>query len=80
MNKQEILAKLQELFRDVLGNEDIVLAESTSADDIEEWTSLTHVQLITTMEQEFNIHFKLQEMMSWQNVGEIADSIITKLG
>lgn len=80
MNKQEVLAKMQDIFRDVLDNEEIVLTESTSADDIEEWTSLTHVQLITAMEQEFAIHFKLQEMMSWQDVGEIAESIIAKLG
>lgn len=79
MNKQEILARMQNIFRDVLDNEEIVLTESSTADDIEEWTSLTHVQLITTIEQEFNIHFKMQEMMSWQNVGEIAESIIAKL-
>lgn len=80
MNKQEILAKMQDIFCDVLDNEEIVLTESTSADDIEEWNSLTHVQLITAIEQEFCIHFGMQEMMSWQNVGEIADSIIAKLG
>lgn len=79
MNRDELLVQLQVLFRDVLNNNNIQLTEDTSAEDIDEWTSLTHVQLITSMEQTFNIKFALREMMSWQNVGEIMDSIEKKL-
>lgn len=79
MNKQEILAKMEEIFRDVLNNDDIVLTEETTAQDIEEWNSLTQVQLITTIEHEFNIRFSLMEMMNWTKVGEIAAGIQGKL-
>ncbi|MBQ0087741.1 MAG: acyl carrier protein [Prevotellaceae bacterium] len=79
MNKQEILAKMQDIFRDVLNNDDIVLTEETTAQDIEEWNSLTQVQLITTIEHEFNIRFSLMEMMNWTKVGEIAAGIQGKL-
>ena len=80
MTREEILAKVEEIFRNVLENEAIVLNEETTAEDIEEWTSLTHVQLISAMEQQLNIKFSLREMMSWQNVGEIVNSIEKKLG
>lgn len=79
MNKQEILAKMEEIFRDALNNDDIVLTEETTAQDIEEWNSLTQVQLITTIEHEFNIRFSLMEMMNWTKVGEIAAGIQGKL-
>lgn len=80
MTREEILAKVEEIFRSVLGNQGIVLNEATTAEDIEEWTSLTHVQLISAMENELNIKFSLREMMSWQTVGEIINSIEKKLG
>lgn len=79
MTKQEILAKMQDIFRDVLDNDDIVLTEETTAQDIEEWNSLTQVQLITAIEQSFNIRFSLMEMMNWTRVGEIAEGIMGKL-
>lgn len=79
MTKQEILAKMQDIFRDVLDNDDIVLSEETTAQDIEEWNSLTQVQLITAIEQTFNIRFSLMEMMNWTRVGEIAEGIMGKL-
>lgn len=80
MTREEILAKVEDIFRHVLANQSIVLNEETTADDIEEWSSLTHVQLISAMEKELNIKFSLREMMSWQNVGEIVNSIEKKLG
>ena len=78
MTREEILAKVEEIFRDVLANQSIELNEETTAEDIEEWTSLTHVQLISAMESGLNIKFSLREMMSWQNVGEIMNSIEKK--
>ena len=51
MEKTEILVKVQDIFRDVLDNEEIVLNNDTSADDIEEWDSLSHIQLIVAIEK-----------------------------
>lgn len=79
MEKTEILEKVQEIFRDVLDNEDIVLSNDTTADNIEEWDSLSHIQLIVSIEKAFKIKFKAQEMISWNNVGEMIDCIIFKL-
>lgn len=79
MTRNEILAKLEDLFCDVLGVNVLRLTEETTSDDVEQWTSLTHVQLITAIEETLSIKFSVREMMGWQNVGEIIDSIERKL-
>ena len=78
MEKNQILAEVQEIFREVLDNEEIVLANETTADDIEEWDSLTHIQLIVAIEKHFKIRFTSREILSWQNVGQLIDSIAAK--
>ena len=75
MEKNEILSRLEDVFRDVLDNEDIELTEATTADDIEEWDSLSHIQLIVAIEKAFNVKFTSKEILSWKNVGELAGCI-----
>lgn len=72
---EEIIAKLQDVFRDVLDNEEIILSAPISADDIEEWDSLSHIQLIVAIEKAFKIRFNSKEILSWKNVGEMGQSI-----
>jgi acyl carrier protein len=79
MERSEILKKVNEVFIDNLDNDDIVLTENSTADDIEEWDSLTHVQLVVAVEKKLNIRFNAKEIQSWKNVGEMIDSISTKL-
>jgi acyl carrier protein len=71
MEKQKILSELQDIFHDVLGDESIVLMEETVANDVEGWDSLTHIQLMVTIEKHFKIKFTSKEILSWKNVGEI---------
>jgi acyl carrier protein len=78
MDKNQILEEVQEIFREVLDNEEIVLASETTADDIDEWDSLTHIQLIVAIEKHFKIKFTSKEILSWQNVGEMIDCIAVK--
>ena len=78
MDKNQILAEVQEIFRDVLDNEDIVLANETVADDIEEWDSLSHIQLIVAIEKHFKVKFTSKEILGWKNVGDMIDCISTK--
>ena len=79
MEKSEILTKVTEIFRDVLDNEDIALTDTTTANDIEEWDSLSHIQLIVAIEKEFKIKFTSAEILSWKNVGELVENINKKL-
>lgn len=78
MNKNELLLRVQDIFRDVLDNEEIEIAFSTTSDDIEEWDSLSHIQLIVAIEKEFKVKFTSKEIMSWDNVGAMLDCILQK--
>lgn len=78
MERTEILSKVQDIFRDVLDDEDIVLEDNTTAEDVEDWDSLSHIQLIKEIEKLFSIRFTSREILSWNNVGEMIDCIASK--
>ena len=79
MERSEILAKVEEIFREELELDDLALTDETTADDVEEWDSLSHVQLVAAMEEAFGIEFKSREILSWENIGDLIDSIEKKL-
>ena len=79
MERSDILAKVQEVFRDELEVEDLVLTDETTADDVEEWDSLSHVQLVVALEKAFGIKFTSREILSWDNVGDLVDCIAGKI-
>lgn len=80
MSKEEVFVKLNEVFRDVFDDESITVTETTTADDIEEWDSLEHINLLAAVEQEFGMKFNMGQVVSMKNVGEMADIIISQIG
>ncbi|MBD5448586.1 MAG: acyl carrier protein [Lachnospiraceae bacterium] len=80
MSKEEIFVKLNEVFRDVFDDESITVSETTTADDIEEWDSLEHINLLAAVEQEFGMKFNMGQVVSMKNVGEMADIIFGQIG
>ena len=79
MEREEIFEKLNEIFIDVLDLDECELTDATSASDIEEWDSLSHIQLIVAIEKTFKIKFTSLEIMKWANVGEMVNSMEEKL-
>ena len=79
MTQEDILSKVQNIFRDVLDEENISLTSQKTANDIEEWDSLTHIQLVVAIEKSFKIKFTSKEILSWKNVGEMVETIHAKL-
>jgi acyl carrier protein len=79
MSKNQFLKEVNEIFKDVLDNDSIFIKESTTANDVEEWDSLTHIQLIVSIEKHFKIRFTSKEIQTWNNIGEMIDSIKTKI-
>ena len=79
MEKKEIMAKIQEIFRDVFDDEELIISEDTTSDDVEEWDSLSHIQLVVAIEKGFGLKLTSKEILSWEDVGEMADVILSKL-
>lgn len=75
MTRQNILAQIQELIRDVFENDKINVNEQTTAQEVEEWDSLNHIQLIGAIEDHFDLEFDLEEMLALENVGDIVSQI-----
>lgn len=80
MTRQDILNQLTELFRDILDVDDLVVTDALKADDVDEWDSLSHIQLIVAIEKQWRIKFTSLEIMRWQDVGQMVDTIIEKVG
>ena len=79
MTRQEILDQLTEIFQDVLDVDDLVVTDALKADDVDEWDSLSHIQLIVAIEKQWSIKFASREIMKWQNVGEMVDTIMERI-
>lgn len=80
MNKSEIIEKLTAIFHDVFSDNTIVLRDDMTASDVENWDSLTHMIMITKVEEVFGIKFKLRELNKLKNVGDLCNTIAEKLG
>jgi acyl carrier protein len=72
MNTRE---ELQEIFREIFDDDELVISKETTSDDIEEWDSLTHMQLILEIEKKYNIRFTTEEIKTAANVGEFIEII-----
>ena len=68
----EIYNRLNEVFREVFDDDSTTVNAETTAADIEDWDSLTHIQLIAAVEDEFGVKFSMKQVSSMKNVGEMA--------
>ena len=75
MDTREIFERLDRVFQDVFDDDTIHVTPKTTADDIEDWDSLEHITLISAVEREFRMKFKMGEISSMKNVGEMASII-----
>lgn len=71
MNKNEITEKLTAIFREVFNDSAIILRDEMTANDIENWDSLTHMIMISKVEEEFCVKFRLKELNKLKQVGDI---------
>lgn len=79
MTRDEIMEKVQRIFREVFDDDTLVIKDSTNSSDIEDWDSLEHISLVVSMEKEFDLKFDLKEVNKFANVGEMVDLIASKL-
>lgn len=76
MERTEVLEKINELGREIFDDEELVIEEKTTAEDVDGWDSLTHLELIDALESEYNIKLTMGEIQGSANVGELIDAII----
>ena len=76
MNQKE---RLQEILRDIFDDEELIIREDMSANDIEDWDSLAQINLIIAIEKEFKVKFNLEEVSSLKNIGEMLELLSKKI-
>ena len=79
MTREAIYDTLNEIFQDVFDDETITVNETTTADDIEDWDSLEHINLVAAVEQAFGFKFTMGQVVTMKNVGEMVDIIIEQI-
>lgn len=78
MKTQEIKDQLTNVFRKVFADASLELTNDMTANSIDQWDSLTHMVLITAVETEFAIKFKLKDLNKMRNVGDMIAMVLTK--
>ena len=79
MNSEEILVQLQPIFQDILDQPELVITRESNAQNVEDWDSLAHVNLVTAIERHFKVKFALVELQGLKDVGDMIDLILRKL-
>ena len=79
MTREELFEQLNEVFQDVFDDDSITVDETTTANDIDDWDSLEHINLINAVEQKFGIKFDMGQIVTMKNVGEMANIIASQL-
>lgn len=75
MTRAEIMAKIQEIGKDVFEDDSVVLTEESTAADVEGWDSLTHLSLMNELEEAFDVEFMLDEVIGAAKIGDLVDII-----
>ena len=79
MDSDSIQAQLQPIFQDVLDQPDLVITRGSNAQNVEDWDSLAHVNLVTAIQRHFKVKFALGELQDLKDVGDMVDLIQRKL-
>ena len=79
MNRNEITEQLTTIFHEVFNDNNIVLRDDMTASDVDNWDSLTHMLMITKVEEEFGVKFKLKELNKLKMVGDLLSNLEAKL-
>ena len=79
MERIEITKQINDIFIELFEDKNIVLHDYSDTSHIEAWDSLNHIQVITAIEKHFKIRFELNELLNFQNIGDICNGVQSKL-
>jgi acyl carrier protein len=75
----EVLKQVNDVFKDVFDDDSLAINSETTAKDVDDWDSLTHIQLVVAIEKHFKIRFTSSEIQGFANVGQMCEAILTKV-
>lgn len=78
MDENDPLRRVEAIARSVFGKDDLHLSRETTADDVDEWDSLSHMQLIMSVEREFGMRFSATDLAGLVNLGDLLDIAAAK--
>ena len=78
MTENEVFCIVQNIFKNIFNNSDMIITYTTNSDELENWDSLNHINLMSAVEKEFNIKFALGELMELKNVEKIINLIVNE--
>ncbi len=73
--EEKIYETLNEIFRDIFDDDEIVVGPETNSDSIEDWDSLEHINLVVAIEKAFDLKFSMDEVTGMKDVGEMVEII-----
>ena len=79
MEISEVIKQVNEVFKDVFDDNSLNINYDTTAKDVDDWDSLTHIQLVVAIEKHFKIRFTSSEIQGFANVGQMCEAILTKI-
>lgn len=79
MAREEVYEKLTEIFQAVFDDDTLLISDTTTAEDIEDWDSLEQINLVVAVEKKFDMKFNIEEVNMFRNVGEMVDIIIKRI-
>ena len=80
MTKEEVLEQVSNIIRDVLDQPDLPITFDTTADDVEDWDSFNHINIVVATENNFRVKINTAEVEELKNVGELVDLVLRKMG
>jgi acyl carrier protein len=74
------LEAVEEVLREVFDDPGLRVSATTTANDVDGWDSLSHVNVVVAVEARFGIRFTQREALTFRNVGEMVAAIEKRLG
>lgn len=79
MEKSQIIEKLQDIIREAVDDDEVIISDTTVAEEVDGWDSLAQVMIIGQLQNELGVKFTSAEVNGFSNVGELVDAIMSKL-
>lgn len=76
MNREQLVEEIQTIAREIFAKPEFVIADTTSAMDVDTWTSLSFMQFLTAIEEKYGFRFKMMELLQLRNMGAVIDATL----